>query len=637
MNRLGFRNALVIVLSLLLLLSLSITIAVFNHILLKTKTEDLERTILNAATYESYRIAYHVEKSANTVTGLAALYEKYSKRMAPEDLMTISAVAGAVHKVTAGFEDGRSYASKHDENFPRGVGDLNKYDPRGRPWFKEGRASDGLTLSKVFFTARDNIPMLGAIHPVDQGTLLVDVRLNHLEALLEKMIVVDGAVGFIANEDGLILASTSDLAPPQENIGSLDLLRPLFSTIYAEDHTFNSIQPEGKEKVLVSKRIDLVDNNQWYLVIIVDKETTFASVNEAIFKMNTLTMIITVISVFAFLLVLGRLYGPVLQLKNTVQRLADGQGDLTSRLEVKSDDDLGSIAKGINKFIEDLQVMMIDVKSMSAKLSSGVDVLRGQQQASKEILSNHTTETSLVVNAMDELRASAKLVSDNASNTVNYTKDANAVADSSRGIIVGAQESLHTLVREIGTATDNVGVMSNETQDIASILTVIVGIAEQTNLLALNAAIEAARAGEQGRGFAVVADEVRALAGKTQQSTGEVESALNALKGGASSVVTAIERTGATSEDAVSKSQDVLKNLEDLTDFVGKINSLSDEISKSSNNQNGVIQEINTNILHIHNMVDDLNSKGQSMFAETENIAEINQQLAGMVSKFKLQ
>ena len=260
MNRLGFKKTLLCIVSVLVLLSLSITILVSNQVLKNTTSENLKRTILNSATYESFRIANHVEKSAKTVQGLASLYKKYNEEVATEKLMDISAVVASVHKVTAGFEDGRSYASKHDVNFPNGVGDINKYDPRTRPWFKLGRKSSTLELSNVFFTTRGQQPMLGAIHPIEQGVLLVDIRLNHLHSLLEKMNVVEGAVGIITDDQGMILASTAPFAPIQKKLDSLPSIKSITSSIFTNDHTFNTIHIEDQDSVLVSKKINLVTN-----------------------------------------------------------------------------------------------------------------------------------------------------------------------------------------------------------------------------------------------------------------------------------------------------------------------------------------------------------------------------------------
>ncbi|MEI6893873.1 MAG: methyl-accepting chemotaxis protein [Colwellia sp.] len=606
-----------------------------NKILKNTTAEDLQRAILNSATYESFRIARHIEKSADTALGLGQLYEKYSHVIAPEDLVKISAVVSNVHKVTVGFEDGRAYTSKPDDYFPGGIADITKFDPRTRPWFKQGRAGSGLALTDVFFTLQGE-PMLGAIYPVEQGTLLVDIRLNHLHALLQDMNVVDGAVGIITDSKGMVLASTAAFASVQEKITSLAATASIAADVFSNEYTFHSLNIAGKGTALVSKKINLVAGESWYLIIAVDTATVFAHVDAAALELNSLALIITVISILFLIFVLNYLYKPVLALKIMVQKLANGDGDLTSRIAVKSNDDLGAIAQGINDFIENLQTMMLEVQLLTTQLSAGVDVFRAKEEESSAILKEHLSETDQVVTAMQELSYTAKLVADHATKTVNFTKEANAVAEESKGTIVSAQESLQTLTDEVELATENVTNLSRETQDITSILSVIGGIADQTNLLALNAAIEAARAGEQGRGFAVVADEVRALANKTQQSTSEIATALSTLKEGSSSVVIAIERTGVTSQEAVSEAQAVAISLGDLTVHVAQINDLSVLISTSADEQNTVIQEISNNMARIHAMVDDLKEKEQAMHDETGHIEVINAQLVAIVDKFKL-
>ena len=372
-------------------------------------------------------------------------------------------------------------------------------------------------------------------------------------------------------------------------------------------------------------------------MVAVKDEVAFSAVSDATWELFFWVLIIAVLFIFILILVLNRIYQPVIALKTLIGNLSDGSGDLTQRLAVNSKDDLGQIAMNVNAFIETLQLMMLDVKRVSGRLSEGVEVLKNHSDKSADILSQHQQETEQVVTAVEELSVTAEMVANNAQETAQFTQEANNSGETSKGIIANAQVSLQRLSKEVENATVNVANMSQETQDISSILSVIGAIADQTNLLALNAAIEAARAGEQGRGFAVVADEVRALAARTQTSTGEVESALVKLQHESTSVVSSIGSTRETSQQTVTEAASVADSLEVMSGFVSKINDLSNQIASSAHEQNSVIREVSQNMSRIHNIVQELTTTGANVNEETHHIHEVNNQLHSIVDRFKLE
>jgi methyl-accepting chemotaxis protein len=178
--------------------------------------------------------------------------------------------------------------------------------------------------------------------------------------------------------------------------------------------------------------------------------------------------------------------------------------------------------------------------------------------------------------------------------------------------------------------------MSAETKEINKVLSVIGDIAEQTNLLALNAAIEAARAGEQGRGFAVVADEVRALASRTQSSTEEVEQALSRLLNGNEKVVNAMDGTKTTCDEAYQSTDKVSQSLNELSGFVTSINDLNTQIATAAEEQSSVTQEISRNMASLGEIVSQLNTNGENTVNQAESITVVNEQLVAMLRQFKL-
>jgi methyl-accepting chemotaxis protein len=639
MNKIGFKHSLLTVVATLLLVALGATCYVALNQLNETSTNALQKNIRNSIYYEVKNIKNYVFQHANPVINVVTLFEENNY---PTDqdkanvLATAVAVSGA-SKLTLGYDDGSSYASRASGTFPNGIGIKEKYDPRTRPWYQLGRTTTELALTDVFFTKDKNEPMVGAVSPIKgDGVLLADVRLEHLQEMLNEVEVTEGAMTFIIDSHGLVLASTADYVAMGENINEVDATKEMANELLGKDQILKEADINGVYSTIASSRFNLTGNTQWYLVMSVDSNIAYAAQQKASWKLLLVVSSITVIFIVLLLIVLNRLYRPVVILKNLVTSLSNGDGDLTQRLKVTTNDDLGAIAHGINQFIESLQSMMLEVLSVTNRLTEGVKVLQSHSDESASVLEQHQRETEQVATAMTELSSTAELVVQNSEEAARFTQEANLTGEMSKNTILKAQKSLSILAKEVEKSTLDVERMSKETQDIAAILNVIGGIAEQTNLLALNAAIEAARAGDQGRGFAVVADEVRALAQRTQKSTGEIDSALIKLQQGSESVVSSIQSTKITSEETIKEAAGVASSLENMTGFVTKINDLSMLISHSAQEQNSVIQEITQNMDSIHSMVENLNSKGSTVLKETKNIADTNRQLANIVGKFKL-
>jgi methyl-accepting chemotaxis protein len=639
MKDIGFKNSLMTVVIALLLVALGLTSYVALDHFKMTARQDLEQLFTTSMNYEVENVKDYVAKRSTPVSDVVKLFDENDYATDQDKVRVLAtgvAVSGAT-KFTLGYEDGRAFASRPSDTFPGGVGRPEKYDPTIRPWFQLGKKVSRLTLSDVYFTSGKNEPMVGAVSPIKGGgVLLGDVRLAQLQEMLDEVHVADGAVTFITDKNGLVLASTADYVAMQDKILEVEALSDIARKLLEQDRVIEDVTINGTDSMLVSSRIDLVGDAQWTLVMSIPRDIAYAPLVEASWKLFTFVSVIAIVFVVILLVALNRLYRPVLVLKQVVTSLSRGDGDLTQRLLVDTHDDLGAIAHGINQFIESLQTMMLEVQAVTNNLTKGVGALQSLSNESATVLGLHQRETELVATAMEELSTTAELVAQNSEEAAQFTQEANRTGELSKQTIIKAQSSLKVLADEVERATHDVENMSQEAQDIGSILSVIGGIAEQTNLLALNAAIEAARAGEQGRGFAVVADEVRALAKRTQQSTGEIDSALIKLRQGAESVVSSIDSTKSTSESTVAEAAGVAESLESMSSFVTQINDLNIQISTSAQEQNAVIREIAQNMERIHTMVDELSSKGGSVTQEASHIATTNRQLSDIVSKFKL-
>jgi methyl-accepting chemotaxis protein len=280
--------------------------------------------------------------------------------------------------------------------------------------------------------------------------------------------------------------------------------------------------------------------------------------------------------------------------------------------------------------------MMVQVTDATDLITRELAQLDQQTGQARRILSEHAAETDQVVTALTELSSTADSVAQHASDSASFTETANGQAANSRKVVGSASASVVALIDEVDLAAAKVLEMQEDAKQIGSVLGVIGGIAAQTNLLALNAAIEAARAGEQGRGFAVVADEVRALAARTQNSTAEVGSMLSRLTQGVAEAVVAMEQTKHSCQAAADTTGQVTGGLDNMADSVVQIHDLSSQIATAAEEQSRVTEEINRNMVSIRDMLNLLVENGRNTEQSAESLLSSNRQLLALVRRFKV-
>ncbi|MGF1713510.1 methyl-accepting chemotaxis protein [Photobacterium chitinilyticum] len=334
--------------------------------------------------------------------------------------------------------------------------------------------------------------------------------------------------------------------------------------------------------------------------------------------------------------VTGRAIKPLNHMVQALELIAAGGGDLTARLAVTSGDEIGELATAFNGFMAKLQQLIGEIQQVTEHVDLASHTLQQQFTVAGNQMEQHSRETEQVVAAVSEMSASAREVAANTVHTATATQEA---ADQT----VSAQNEVDTVVHGIEQLAENVdnagqamAVLNEQAGRINSVLTVIGDIADQTNLLALNAAIEAARAGEQGRGFAVVADEVRSLAGRTQQSTEEINQMLSELQTGTRKAVDAMQISQNRSQETLVESQNITTSLRLVNEAVVNINAMGTQTATAAEEQSNVSEEINTNLMSIQQILTDLVDALSGTQTTTTQLAASGERMRELVGRFRL-
>ena len=390
---------------------------------------------------------------------------------------------------------------------------------------------------------------------------------------------------------------------------------------------------KGEAMIIASSYIPALN---WYLIAQVPEAEVYAPLHQAQFYTLWLVVGTLLIMGLGALWLAGSISRPIQQLAVLFENLGSGHGDLTHRLDASRNDELGRVAQGFNRFIGKIHGSLQQVAENSSQLA-----LTAGEVASKAEDTYHNSQTQKdstiqVATAINEMGATVGEIATNAAHAADVTKEANTESEMGLQVVATTRQAVASLADEIAEAGTVIGTLAAHTQSIGSILEVIRSISEQTNLLALNAAIEAARAGEQGRGFAVVADEVRTLARRSAEATEEIQQTINRLQGESDRAVTAMQSGQERAHQVVSEAHAAEQALGRIARHIEQLNDMNIQIATATEEQSSVVGEINRNVDEINNLTLASAAIAEELTSTSRTLRELSHQLDSLLGQFQL-
>jgi len=522
------------------------------------------------------------------------------------------------------------FTQRPDAQMPAG------YDPRQRPWYAAAANAGQTVLTPPYQGAVGGL-MVTIATPVKSkatgemvGVIGGDLT---LDTLMEIINSVDfGGLGhaFLADANGQVIVSPNK-DQVMKNLKDIYPGSDLRVAAGMQDVTLN-----GQDRIISFAPVAGLPSAQWYIGLSIDKDKAYAALSQ--FRTSAIIAMLIAVAAIAGLLglLIPVLMRPLTTMGRAMRDIAEGEGDLTRRLVVQNQDEFGELATSFNRFVERIHASISEVSSATRLVHDLSEKVVSASNASISGSEEQSMRTNSVAAAINELGAATQEIARNAADASQHASGASEQAHGGREVVEEAINAMTALSQRISESCAQIETLNASTDEIGKILDVIKGISQQTNLLALNAAIEAARAGEAGRGFAVVADEVRNLAHRTQESAEEIHRMITSLQVGSREAVHTMNTSQVSSEQTVQVANQAGERLASVTQRIGEIDGMNQSVATATEEQTAVVESLNLDITQINA----LNQQGVENLNETlrhcDQLAQQAGRLKQLVGSFRI-
>ncbi|WP_340642192.1 methyl-accepting chemotaxis protein [Photobacterium damselae] len=527
-----------------------------------------------------------------------------------------------------------SIADRNTGNYWNQDGFLRQLNRQQDSWFYNFVRSGNTKMLNVFREANGDVKLFVNYQQLNgKGLAGLSKSLDEMVQFINQFKLEQTGFVYLVDDKGIVRIHNDNQLMGKANLTDLYGSKVANQLLKRGKIEIVDLDLAGQENLVASSYIPTMN---WYVIAQLPKNEAFASLNHARNQILIWTAIIALGFTALAIWLASSITRPIARLAEMFKDLGEGEGDLRHRLDIQGNDEIAQLSQGFNGFISKIHNSVKEVAETGNALRHASQSVAEQAQTTLDNSQSQRDRTIQVVTAINEMGATVNEIAGNAAQAADATHLAETEAQSGQQVVGQARETISQLSHDVAQVSEVIESLAHNTQAIGSILDVIRGISEQTNLLALNAAIEAARAGEQGRGFAVVADEVRSLASRTAASTDEIQTMINRLQQEASNAVAAIEQSRLLSSNGVSASDEASSALISIAERITLIADMNTQVATATEEQSTVVNDINCNIEVINETTQRTATTAEDLAQASLELQQLSHRLEVMVGSFKL-